>query len=152
MKRELLIVCLAFLFIALPLSCKIEEKPDVRFAVLADIQYDDADPRGTRYYRESMAKFEASVDSLEGYALDFLVQLGDLIDQNPDHFDRLLPIFNRLTCPIYHLVGNHDILVSFQKKETIYKLLGVERGYSDFVVKKWRFIRLDGNEISLRAV
>lgn len=81
-----------------------------------------------------------------------MIQLGDIvdghdnsIDKSTDDLDSVLQVYNRLTMPKYHVVGNHCLAVD---TETLRQKLGLERFYYDFTVssaKGWRFVVLDGN-------
>ena len=61
------------------------EKPEVTFGVMADIQYCDCGRnwvKWTRYYRNSLNKLEKAVVELNSEDLDFVIQVGDLIDRD----------------------------------------------------------------------
>jgi 3',5'-cyclic AMP phosphodiesterase CpdA len=53
--------------------------------------------------------------------------------------------------PNYHVLGNHDFSVSDEQKKEVVKKMRLPANYYDFVVKGWRFIVLDGNDISFHA-
>src|SRR5688572_19539788 len=52
----------------------------VRFGLIADPHYADANQVGTRFYRESLSKVREAVDALRQAGVEFLVELGDLKD------------------------------------------------------------------------
>jgi len=58
--------------------------PAIRLATLTDIHYADADPRGNRYYRDSIPKVVRAVNAINDAHADsplaFCAMLGDLID------------------------------------------------------------------------
>ncbi|QKK06866.1 MAG: alkaline phosphatase [Planctomycetota bacterium] len=59
-------------------------EPAIRLATLTDIHYADADPRGNRYYRDSIPKVAKAIGAINESAvaspLAFTAVLGDLID------------------------------------------------------------------------
>ncbi|MEK9784277.1 MAG: hypothetical protein VW312_06495, partial [Opitutales bacterium] len=50
-----------------------------------------------------------------------------------------------------HVLGNHDFEVADEYKELVPKKLGMPSKYYDFKIKNWRFICLDGNDLSFIA-
>jgi manganese-dependent ADP-ribose/CDP-alcohol diphosphatase len=130
------------------------EKPLFQFGVIADCQYADAPaPKQMpqRFYRLAKDKLAEAVDHLNAENLDFTIHLGDFIDKDFVSFDVVGPIYNRLKAPHYHLLGNHDYSVSDEEKSKVVDKLGMPARYYDYRVKGWRFIVLDGNEISTLA-
>lgn len=127
------------------------EAPIFSFGVVADVQYCDSNPAGSRYYRSSLAKLEECAQKFNSSNLAFVVQLGDFIDRDFASFDKVLPIFQKLKCPKYPVLGNHEFSVGPEKREAVLEKLAMEKGYYDFAVQNWRFVVLDGNDISLYA-
>jgi 3',5'-cyclic AMP phosphodiesterase CpdA len=126
-------------------------KPLFSFGIMADVQYCDGQPAGNRFYRNSPRKLEACVTDLNARHLAFTIQLGDFIDRDFESFQRVLPIFRSLRSTTYHVLGNHDFSVAADKKGDVLRCLGLEQGYYDFQVNGWRFVVLDGNDLSLHA-
>lgn len=129
----------------------VEEVPELRFGVVADVQYRDADPEAGRYFRQSTEKLSEAVRDFNTRSLDFVIQLGDLIDRDFQSFRKVLPIYQQIKVPAYHVLGNHDFWVEIEKREDVVRILGLERGYYDFSERGWRLIVLDGNDLSLYA-
>jgi hypothetical protein len=50
--------------------------------------------------------------------------------------------------PKHHVLGNHDFNVVADKKDWVPVKLVMPARYYDFTVKNWRFIVLDGNDLS----
>ena len=121
------------------------------FGAIADCQYCDGDTGGVRFYRNSPAKLQAAVDHLNTMDLEFTVHLGDFIDRDYASFDVVGPIYKQLKMPGYHVLGNHDFSVADDKKAIVHRRLGMPSRYYDFMVHGWRFIALDGNDISFQA-
>jgi manganese-dependent ADP-ribose/CDP-alcohol diphosphatase len=128
-----------------------EDQAAFAFGVIADAQYCDAEPSGTRYYRASRKKLTECADSLNPMNLAFTIQLGDLIDRDARSYETILPIFNRIQSPRYHVLGNHDFSVAADKIEEVPALLGMRERYYQFHSHGWRFVVLDGNDLSLVA-
>jgi manganese-dependent ADP-ribose/CDP-alcohol diphosphatase len=128
--------------------------PRLRFGVIADCQYADEDvnQKLNRYYRLSPQKLREAVAALNRSPLDFTVNLGDTIDREFDSFETVVPIFRQLRATCYHALGNHDFDVAPALKKLVAKRMGVDEGtFFSWHCKGWRFLMLDGNEISLFA-
>ena len=122
-----------------------------RIGIIADCQYADQPTRGVRHYRLSSQKLDECVDSLNQFQLDHVFHLGDFIDQDYESFDEVLPIMDRLKAPHTQVLGNHDFSVEEQYKEAVPQIMGLEARYFSIMVKEWKFIILDGNDVSLYA-
>jgi manganese-dependent ADP-ribose/CDP-alcohol diphosphatase len=125
-----------------------DQLPLFSFGLIADIQYCDCEPAGTRYYRSSLSKLEEAVRYLGIDNPALVVNLGDMIDKD---FDSYKPVFNILDTAgfkIYHTTGNHDYAVDSLLKKQIPPLQADKEGYYSFTYDKYRFIILNGNELS----
>jgi hypothetical protein len=128
----------------------------VRFGIVTDCHYADADPVGTRFYRESLAKLAECVDRMNAEKVDFLIELGDFKDENRppvedktlSHLQRIEAVFQRFRGPRYHALGNHD-MDSISKQQFLSRVesLGVPAGrsYYSFDIKGLHCIVLDPN-------
>ncbi len=121
------------------------------FGLIADVQYADIDKIGKRDYRGSLNKLKYGVDEFNRHNLSFVVNLGDMIDQDYISFDKPLNIINELKAPVYHVVGNHDFSVDDQFKKEVRKRLNNKRGYLEFRKGNFEFIVLDGTDLSTFA-
>lgn len=121
------------------------------FGVIADCQYFDTPGTGMRKYAASKEKLKNCVDDFNTLNLEYVVSLGDFIDRDFDSFDEVIPIYNQLQVPHYHVLGNHDFSVEDDLKKKVPQKMGMASTYYDFEVKGWRFIVLDGNDISFNA-
>ncbi|MFT5369434.1 MAG: putative phosphodiesterase [Candidatus Latescibacterota bacterium] len=98
-------------------AANMNNKPKLRFGIVADAHYADADPRGVRHYRESLPKLAECVTSMNTQKVSFLVELGDLKDQgNPAEEENTLTYLDTIETalanfegPRYHVFGNHDV-------------------------------------------
>jgi predicted phosphodiesterase len=130
-----------------------DEEADMRLTlgVIADCQYADRDDSGERKYRLASEKLRAAVDDFQGRPLDAVWHLGDFIDRDFESFDVVKPIVAGLEPPLYHVLGNHDYDVADEHKAKVPDVLGVPSPYYDFEMNGFRFVVLDGNEISFHA-
>jgi manganese-dependent ADP-ribose/CDP-alcohol diphosphatase len=124
------------------------KKPLFSFGVIADVQYADYDPVGTRFYRSSLKKLREAVTSFRNDSADFIINLGDLIDKDYRSYKPVLDIIDSSRLKTYHVSGNHDYSVDPRYKRQLPVLQPSQKGYYSFVYNKFRFIFLNGNEIS----
>ncbi len=123
------------------------------FGIVADVQYGDCPSAGSRYYRASLKKLAECVREFNAKKVDFAIQLGDFIERDFAAFDAVLHIWHRLAMPTYHVLGNHDLSgVEDQRKNAVAARLGMKSRYYSFKVKGWRFVVLDGNDVSVLGV
>ncbi len=125
-----------------------EQKPVFSFGIIADVQYCECVPQGTRFYSNSLNKLAESIRNLNARDLSFVIQLGDLIDRYMDSYESVLSIFNRIKKPKYHVLGNHDYDVEEDKKQNVPEKIGMVSKYYEFGSNGWRMIVLDGNDLS----
>jgi len=125
-----------------------EQKPLFSFGLIADVQYCNCDPDGTRFYRKSISKLEEAITSFRIDSPAFIINLGDLIDKDFNSFKPVMSMFDTAGFKIYHVTGNHDYSVEPRQKKRIPTLAPSKEGYFSFVYDNFRFIILNGNEIS----
>lgn len=123
------------------------------FGVVADIQYADKDTRDSRQYRKSLVKVQDSVTVFNARPLDFVIELGDLVDgyaKDTDRslrdLDRVLPLLQEVRAPLYYVLGNHCLTGG---RTNVMARLHLEKAWYDFTrpaAPGWRFVVLDGNE------
>lgn len=130
-----------------------EPPSPLRFGVIADCQFADTDEVYLdRHLRLSSLKLTEAADQFgEDDSLAFVVNLGDLIDRGFRNFDRPLAILESIGRPVYHVLGNHDFDVAPELKASVRGRLGLESGAYSFTGAGWRFIVLDGGEMSIFA-
>jgi len=143
-----------FLKITLPVAltgravAEKSDQPVLSFGVIADPQYADVKPAGSRHYRESLGKLKAAVTELNKHDLKFVVTLGDVIDRKYTSFDDILPLYKPLKAPSKFVLGNHDFDMADADKGKVLGRLGMKRGYYSETVGDWQFIYLDGTDVS----
>ncbi|MBR5626997.1 MAG: metallophosphoesterase [Thermoguttaceae bacterium] len=131
----------------------------ISFGVIADVQYADIDDSINRQYRRSIVKLLEACGAFTEKKVDFVLQLGDLIDRNWESMTAVQELLEHTGLPFRHVLGNHDFLVQDEKKPDIYTVLNRPKpGYDTFEIKDtedpqnhWKFLLLNGNEISIYA-
>jgi len=144
-------LAIVFLFTSGCSSVFRKEPVTYSFAALADCQYCADKSKGVRLYSKSAKKLEDCVFHLNEMDLKFAIHLGDFIDKGFDNFDVLNPIYDRLKFPKYHVLGNHDFSVKDNLKDKVPEKMGLSSRYYSFEYLDWRYIVLDGNDISFHA-
>lgn len=119
-----------------------------QLGIIADCQYADKADKGVLIYRSCPAKLSEAITHLNSKPLQAIVQLGDLIDEDYQSFTPLMPILQQSKAPLYHVLGNHEYSVADQYKMDIVKLLDMPARYYSFDIADWRFIVLDGTDVS----
>jgi len=127
------------------------QKPLFSFGIIADVQYCNCDPVGSRFYRNSLSKLRLAVNSLSHDSAEFLVNLGDLIDRDFTSFKPVMDIIDSSGLKTYHCTGNHDYSVENRYKRRLPVPMPSKTGYYSFVNRNFRFIILNGNELSIYA-
>ena len=123
----------------------------LRFGVIADIQYADRDVKYDRHFRRAPERLEVAIADFNRAGVDFVVDLGDLIDGDFRSYAPILDVYASLNVPVYRVLGNHDFGVDAQQLDRVPSQLGMKERYYDFSRNGWRFVVLDGNEVSTYA-
>jgi manganese-dependent ADP-ribose/CDP-alcohol diphosphatase len=124
------------------------EKPLFSFGIISDVQYSDYEHIGTRFYRSSPGKLREAMTTFRNDTVSFVINLGDLIDRDFGSFKPMFNIIDSTGLKVYHVAGNHDYSVDSQYKKRLPVLTPSKKGYYSFVYKNFRFICLNGNELS----
>ena len=139
--------CLLIISIFLLSSCS-DKEPILKVGLVADPQYADKPTAGKRYYRESIWKLEEAIDTFNYYRVDFVQNLGDIIDIEWESFDSILPVYDKLNRDIdnYQLLGNHDFSIDSTHMNDLLDKLSMPDYYYSYSKKGWRFIVLDATD------
>jgi len=92
-----------------------DEKPTLRIGLVTDLHYADKDPGGTRYYRESIAKFEECIQKFNEENLDLAIELGDFVDAAEEveteiaYLKTLDAIYSKFSGDRHYVLGNHCV-------------------------------------------
>jgi manganese-dependent ADP-ribose/CDP-alcohol diphosphatase len=124
------------------------QKPLISFGIITDVHYCDCQPEGTRFYNKSLPKLRDALNSLKSDSVDFLMNLGDLIDRDITSFKQVLQCIDSSGIKTYHCLGNHDFSVESKYKRRLPIPMPDKSGYYSFIYNNFRFIVLNGNELS----
>ncbi|QEC50994.1 calcineurin-like phosphoesterase family protein [Anseongella ginsenosidimutans] len=150
-KLTFLLFAVVFTFTGIKPGLAQQSEPLFTFGVMTDVQYANQDNAGTRHYRSSPGKLREAVAVFNREKVAFVLHLGDFIDKGFRHFDTLNAITGKLQMPLYHVLGNHDFSVKAAERSKVLPKMGLRKAYYSFSKKKWRFIILNGNDVSLFA-
>jgi len=89
----------------------------LRFGIVTDIHYSERASYGTRYFKQSIEKLKNAIDVFNQDDLDFIIELGDLKDQDNEperentlkYLDTIEAVLQTFNGPVYHVLGNHDV-------------------------------------------
>ncbi len=122
-----------------------ESKSPLRVGLITDLHYADKPAAGTRYYRETLDKLAEAAIQFEKSQVNFVVELGDLIDaaDSVDTELSYLKTINREFAAIskdrHYVLGNHcvdtltkaEFLNSVEQSQSYYSF---DRGDFHFVI------------------
>ena len=83
------------------------------FGLVTDVHYADAPARGSRHYRDSLAKLQEAVRTFNQRKVSFVVELGDLIDAGPskqkelEHLRTIDEVYQGFRGQRHYVLGNH---------------------------------------------
>jgi len=132
------------------LSMTFGEKP-LRIGVIADCQYHSEPGTKQRKYAMSEQKLKEAIEHFNTMDLEYVIHVGDFIDRDFESFAVVGPIYAQSKAPTYHVLGNHDYSVADEWKAKVPETMGLTDRYYDFGLHGWRFVVLDGNELSFFA-
>jgi predicted phosphodiesterase len=126
-----------------------------RFGLITDAHYGDAPPKGTDYYRESLAKAREAVERFRSEYVRFLAELGDMLKETASdepeartlaNLDAIERELQRFDGAVYHVLGNHD-LDNLSKAQVLAHLtntgVAADRSYYSFSCAGIRFLVTD---------
>lgn len=130
-----------------------QDAPLFRFGIVADPQYAPVVPnlKANRYYANSLWKLSEAIAAFNKEDLQFVATLGDIIDRHWESYNHILPLYDQLKHEHFFLVGNHDYDVAPEYLTSVLRTTGLEKAYYDFPGGGYRFIVLDGNDVSIFA-
>jgi hypothetical protein len=122
----------------------------LKIGLVADPQYADKPTVGKRHYRESLWKLEEAIDTFNINNVDFVQNLGDIIDIDWESYNSIIPIYDKLNPDIenYQLLGNHDFAIDSAHMKDILDRLSMPNFYYSYSKEGWRFIVLDATDYS----
>ncbi|MHC4406454.1 MAG: metallophosphoesterase family protein [Planctomycetota bacterium] len=125
--------------------------PALAFGLVTDVHYADAPTRGSRHYRDSLAKLRQAVETFSERRLPFAIELGDFIDAGPDrakeieYLRRIDEVYRSFQGERHYVLGNH-CLNAFTKDEFLAHCgARVKKSFYSFDVGPFHFVVLDAN-------
>lgn len=120
--------------------------------LFSDVQYAKKENRGASHYRESLKFLDEAIACFNEHDLRAVINLGDLVDSNGgDHLDATLSIMEKSIHPLFHIIGNHDLIGPLQRKNVLSRLM-IKRPWGECLKKdNWRFVVVDSTEVSFQA-
>ncbi len=144
--------CFALLaFFLASLSVKGQQKEEIRVGILTDCQYCNCPPLGIRYYALSLAKLDSCITVFNALPLSSVFHLGDMIDRNISSLDSVLPRFQKFKAPVHLILGNHEYMLGKDFQPELLRRTGQKDLFYTYDLGSWRFIILDGNDLSFLA-
>ncbi|MFA9407183.1 MAG: hypothetical protein ACERKX_15350, partial [Anaerolineales bacterium] len=91
--KQLLLSLVTIIFLQTSYS---QTEPILRVGLVADPQYADNPVAGKRYYRESLWKLNEAIVTFNAKHVDFVQNLGDIIDKGWENYDSIIPVYQNL--------------------------------------------------------
>ncbi len=133
-----------------------QARAPLRFGLVTDPHYADADMRDGRFYRESLGKMRECVELMNRERVELLIELGDFKDQDEPaveaetlrYLGAIETELQRFAGPVYHVLGNHDA-DSISKPQFLAAITNTgidpERSWYSFDRGGLHFVVLDAN-------
>jgi len=86
-----------------------------KFLIIADAHVGSNDDGERQNNSKSLNTLKGVLSKLQNYPFDALIQMGDLIRQqsserqNVDNYQKSLDVFDKISIPKIHILGNHDV-------------------------------------------
>lgn len=130
------------------------QKPLFSFGVVTDVHYSNRkEPSANRYYRDSKRKLAEAVAAFNAAHVDFIVSLGDLIDNDIESYADIAPVLAAAEAPVHKIAGNHDFPAPFdaERQQAAFRTMGVAEPYFSLVRDGCRLLFLDANDVAVYA-
>ena len=119
----------------------------LRIGLITDLHHADKPAAGSRFYRETNKKLNSAAEEFQTSGLDFVVELGDLIDAADSVETELSYLrtinreFSKLSTDRHYVLGNH--CVDTLTKTEFLQEVGQKESYYSFDRAGFHFILLD---------
>ena len=119
----------------------------LRIGLITDLHHADKPAAGSRFYRETIAKLNSAAEEFQKSGLDFVVEMGDLIDAAESVETELSYLrtinreFSKLSSDRHYVLGNH--CVETLTKAEFLQEVGQKESYYSFDRAGFHFIVLD---------
>lgn len=128
-------------------AARADARSPIKIGLITDLHYADKPTSGTRHYRESLAKLAEAISQFQKEEVDFIVELGDLIDTAPDletetgYVKAINEPLSRSRLECHYVLGNH--CVERLTKSEFLTEVGQQQSYEAFDRSGIHFIILD---------
>ncbi len=120
----------------------------LRFGIITDIHFSTENE--TAAAEATAAELRACIKFWQGRDVDFLLQLGDLINGSDtfkhEELRQVSSIFKPFPVTIRNVIGNHCLALP---RRELMESLGLQSAYYTFTMQGFRFMVLDGMEVSV---
>ncbi|MCF8383548.1 MAG: metallophosphoesterase [Chlorobium sp.] len=120
----------------------------MRIGLITDMHFKVNDKSGAAF--TATPSLRACIEDFRNSSVNFVLQLGDMINGTPEQakeeLRQALPMLNEYEGTIHHVIGNHCLAVP---QKALLLSLGMERAYYSFRAERFRFIVLDGMDVSV---
>jgi hypothetical protein len=119
----------------------------LRIGLVTDLHHADKPAAGSRFYRETITKLNSAAEEFQKSGLDFVVEMGDLIDAADSVETELSYLrtinreFSKLSSDRHYVLGNH--CVDTLTKTEFLQEVGQKESYYSFDRAGFHFIVLD---------
>jgi alkaline phosphatase len=119
----------------------------LRIGLVTDLHHADKPAAGSRFYRETITKLNSAAEEFQKSGLDFVVEMGDLIDAAESVETELSYLrtinreFSKLSSDRHYVLGNH--CVDTLTKTEFLQEVGQKESYYSFDRAGFHFIVLD---------
>ncbi len=120
---------------------------ELRIGLITDLHHADKPAAGSRFYRETIPKLNSAEEEFQKTGLDFVVELGDLIDAADSVETELSYLrtinreFSKLSSDRHYVLGNH--CVDTLTKTEFLQEVGQKESYYSFDRAGFHFVVLD---------
>lgn len=124
-----------------------ENSLKLSFGVVTDVHYAAIPPKKLRHYDQSLPKLQQAVTTFQKRNLDFIIELGDFIDADPEklrdaeYLKSAREVFESFPGPRYYVLGNHCVWIL--GKEKFLTGCGLERSWYSFECGSYHGVVLD---------
>ena len=124
-----------------------EGESKFRIGLVTDLHYSDKPPAGSRHYRETLGKLDEAAGQFADADLDFVVELGDLIDaadsveQERQWLSRVNKNFRAISKDRHYVLGNHCVYTL--TTDEFLDGVGQKQSYYSFDRSGFHFVVLD---------
>lgn len=134
-------------------AARAQSAPVFSFGIVVDPQYAPVAPnyKSNRYYANTLWKLTDAVEAFNKEDLKFVATLGDIIDRHWESYAHIMPVYDKLKHDRFFILGNHDYDVAAEYLQSVVRTAGMQKAYYDFTGGGYRFVVIDGNDVSTFA-